>query len=64
MVTWYTSDDQELRNALDAEIAEQKDRTGPYLYMLTLAHAGAPVLRAGSVLVMILMALQGAIQRR
>ena len=58
----YTSDDHELRNALDGEIAEEKDRTGPYFYMLTVAHAAHVAFGLLSLVIMALMALRGRYQ--
>jgi len=58
----YTSDDLERRNALDGEIAEQKDRTGPYFYMLTVAHAAHVAFGLLSLVIMALMALRGRYQ--
>lgn len=56
---WYAADDAARQYALDAEIAEQKDRTGPYFYILTLAHAGHVAFGLLSLLIMAFMALKG-----
>jgi cytochrome c oxidase subunit III len=56
---WYAADDSAKQFALDAEIAEQKDRTGPYFYILTLAHAGHVAFGLLSLLIMAVMAFKG-----
>jgi cytochrome c oxidase subunit 3 len=56
---WYAANDTAKQFALDAEIAEQKDRTGPYFYILTLAHAFHVAFGLLSLLIMALMALKG-----
>ncbi len=56
---WYAADDTALNKQLDADIAEQRDRTGPYLYTLTLAHLAHLFFGLVAILVMIVMALQG-----
>ena len=56
---WYKADDTAMSYALDAEIAEQKDRTGPYFYILTVAHAAHVAFGLLSLLIMALMAWRG-----
>jgi cytochrome c oxidase subunit 3 len=55
---WYAADDTGYTHALDAEVAEQKDRTGPYLWFLTFAHAVHVLFGLVSLLVMLVMALK------
>jgi cytochrome c oxidase subunit 3 len=55
---WYTADDTERQAPLDAEIAEQRDRSGPFLYTLTIAHAAHVGFGLLSLFVMALMALR------
>lgn len=54
---WYTADDTGFERQLDAEIAEQKDRTGPYFYTLTAAHAAHVAFGLLALVVMAAMAL-------
>lgn len=56
---WYKADDLERQHPLDDEIAEQRDRTGPYFYSLTAAHGAHVAFGLLSLLVMALMALRG-----
>lgn len=56
---WYAADDTGLSRQLDAEIAEQRDRTGPYLYTLTIAHVAHLLFGLLSLVIMTLMAVQG-----
>lgn len=53
---WYSADDSGFQHQLDAEVAEQKDRTGPYFYALTAAHAAHVFFGLVSLLVMLTMA--------
>lgn len=55
---WYAADDTGMQHPLDAEIAEQKDRTGPYFYTLTAAHFAHMAFGLLSLVVMALMALR------
>lgn len=54
---WYKSDDLAREHPLDAEIAEQRDRTGPYLYTLTIAHVAHVAFGLLSLVIMAFMAL-------
>ncbi|MCB9183229.1 MAG: heme-copper oxidase subunit III [Flavobacteriales bacterium] len=54
---WYKADDTAFQLQLDQEVAEQKDRTGPYFYALTAAHAAHVLFGLLSLLVMLGMAL-------
>ncbi|MBK9175097.1 MAG: heme-copper oxidase subunit III [Flavobacteriales bacterium] len=56
---WYASSDSARGRQLDAEVAEQRDRTGPYFYALTAAHAAHVVFGLLSLVVMLVMALRG-----
>ncbi|MFN3874885.1 MAG: heme-copper oxidase subunit III [Flavobacteriales bacterium] len=56
---WYAADDPAMERPLDAEIAEQKDRTGPYFYILTAAHFAHMAFGLLSLVVMALMAFRG-----
>lgn len=56
---WYAADDVGKQRQLDAEVAEQRDRTGPYFYALTAAHAAHVFFGLLSLLVMFVMAWQG-----
>lgn len=55
---WYKADDTARQYALDGEIAEEKDRTGPYFYTLTIAHALHVAFGLLSLLVMFYMAIR------
>ncbi|MBP7408096.1 MAG: hypothetical protein KA941_04980 [Flavobacteriales bacterium] len=56
---WYKPDDSALERPLNAEIEEQRDRTGPYLYALTLLHLGHLFFGLLAVLVMMVKAARG-----
>jgi cytochrome c oxidase subunit 3 len=56
---WYAADDEAMTRQLDAEVAEQRDRTGPYLYTLTLAHVAHLLFGLLSLVIMIIMAVKG-----
>lgn len=56
---WYTADDGARQHPLDGEIAEQRDRTGPYFYTLTIAHAVHLVFGLLSLVVMLVVAFRG-----
>ncbi|MBL0129649.1 MAG: hypothetical protein IPP83_19845 [Flavobacteriales bacterium] len=55
---WYTADDTGREHPLDAEIAEQWDRTGPYVYTLTIAHAAHMAFGLLSLVIMLGMAIR------
>lgn len=54
---WYKADDEARQYPLDAEIAEQRDRTGPYFFSITIAHAAHVLFGLLSLAVMAVMAL-------
>jgi len=56
---WYSAADAGFERELDAEIAEQKDRTGPYLYTLTIAHAAHLAFGLLALVIMVVMAMRG-----
>ncbi|MBL7956380.1 MAG: cytochrome c oxidase subunit 3 [Flavobacteriales bacterium] len=59
---WYMADDPGMQRPLDSEIAEQRDRTGPYFYILTVAHAAHVAFGLLSLVIMAIMALRGRYQ--
>ena len=56
---WYSAKDTGHERKLDAEIAEQRDRTGPYLYTLTVAHTAHLAVGLLAIAIMLAMALKG-----
>lgn len=56
---WYKPDDIAKERPLNAEIEEQKDRTGPYLYALTFLHLAHLFFGLLAVLVMMVKAARG-----
>lgn len=56
---WYMPDDTAMERPLNAEIEEQKDRTGPYLYALTFLHLAHLFFGLVAVLVMIVKTARG-----
>lgn len=60
---FYLPTDVEGARPLNAEIDEQKDRTGPYLYALTVLHLAHLAFGLLSLLVMLMMALGGKYSR-
>lgn len=56
---WYMPDDSAMERPLNAEIEEQKDRTGPYLYALTFLHLAHLFFGLLAVLVMMVKAARG-----
>ena len=54
---FYKADDMARQRPLDAELDEQKDRTGPYLYALTVLHLAHLAFGLLSVVVMLVMAM-------
>lgn len=57
--SYYLPDDAEHARPLNAELEETKDRTGPYLYILTFMHLVHLFFGLLSLLIMVRMALQG-----
>ena len=55
---WYSTSDVGLERQLDGELAEQKDRSGPYFYTLTVAHAAHVLGGLICLLVMLVKALR------
>lgn len=56
---FYAPDDMGHARALDVELEEQKDRTGPYLYALTLLHLAHLAFGLLAVVIMLAMAFRG-----
>ncbi len=56
---WYLPDDTTHERPLNAEIEEQEDRTGPYLYALTLLHLAHLFFGLAAVVFMLFKALMG-----
>jgi cytochrome c oxidase subunit 3 len=61
---FYLPDDVEHARPLNAELEETKERTGPYLYILTFMHLVHLVFGLLSLMVMVRMALQGRYTRQ
>ena len=56
---FYMPDDMGHARPLDAELEEQKDRTGPYLYALTALHLAHLAFGLLFLVIMLIMALRG-----
>ena len=56
---FYASDDMGHTRQLDVELDEQGDRTGPYLYALTLLHLAHLAFGILALVIMLVMALRG-----
>lgn len=56
---WYLPDDTAMARPLNADIDEQKDRTGPYLYALTVLHLAHLFFGLLAIAIMVVMAVRG-----